>query len=336
MKKTKSLQSLLRHFWVMGVFLSLLFPAVGLAKSNAGNPEIIAQIGIVKQTLAELGNKLDALDEKLDAQGVDLNLKLDALDTKLDAQEDDLNVKLAALGGDLDFLVEDAESQEKDITISNTLCFSAAAYKAFEIGVHAEAGVGWPNVLDAKLVAEIDAKAIGIDINLSEQICIEVPLYKVASAPLAEFNNTQDFDALIADIVAPSQAIIPIVATLYTAVMPSKAEAMQATANVIEAATGFDILTGITGPPHLENFLHPEIMFAPVISESFQKFVAFVPNAVATMATDPCQALMDSPLGVTLNNTPFCAISNDVAHIALNLADPFHLFHPHTGHWPDL
>ena len=335
MKQTKSLQSLLRNFWLLGALLSLLFPAVASAQSSksVGNPEIIAQLVIVKATLADLKTQLQTVENRLISEIESAENRLNA---KLDAQGDDLNAKLDAQGIDLGFLVADAESQEKDITISKTLCFSVAAAKALEIGGHAEAGVGWPNVLDAKLVIQLDGKT-GFELGLSDQICIDVPLHKIASAPLAEFNNTQDFDDLIAAIVAPSQAVIPLVATVYTAIMPSQEQAMQAMGNVIEAATGFDINSGAQGTPNPQLLLRPDLLFEPVIGP-YLDFINGIPTAVATIVTDPCQALEDSPLQIDTSGLGIlCNIGPDfVVHIGFNAIDPLHLFtHATTCVFPD-
>lgn len=310
MIKTKSLQSLLRHVWLMGAVLALLFPAVASAfipsKDSRGNPEIIRQLEIVKDTLAVLDGKLDALKLELDSQG-----------------------------GDLDFLVEDAESQEKDIKISSTLCFAHAFYNKLDVGFGGEFGAEWPMLVSVNAKGKVDLKLAGTQLNLGSKICIKVPLHKLASAPLADFNNTEDFDDLIAGILAPSQAIIPLVATLYTAVMPSQEQAMEATANVVEAATGFDIFTGVVGSPNPANLLRPDILFEPIIDDPdreqlYQAFVDFIPTAGALL-TDPCQALAASPLQIDINFVPICTIGAGVGHIAFNLVDPLHLLHPVVG-----
>ena len=296
----------------MGAVLSVLFPAVASAdeldcddddNDDDGICEILAQLEIVKATLAEHGGKLDALAIELDAQG-----------------------------GDLDFLVADAKSQEKDITISSTLCFSHAFYNSLDVGFGGEFGAEWPMLVSLNAKGNVDLKLAGTQLNLESNICIDVPLHKVASTPLAEFNNTGDFDDLIAGIVAPSQAIIPLVATLYTTVMPSQEQAMQATANVVEAATGLDIFTGVVGTPNPADLLRPDIMFAPIINDPdrlqlYQAFVDFIPTAGALL-TDPCQALAASPLQIDINLVPICTIGAGVSHIAFNLVDPLHLLHP--------
>ena len=310
MKQTKSLQSLLRHFWLVGAILSLLFPAVASAQSSksVGNPAIIAQLDVIQATLAVLDGKLDALARELNTQGADLTL-----------------------------LVADAESQEQDITISSTLCFGHAFSNELLVGFGGEFGAEWPMLLSVNAKGKVELKLAGTEVNLGSEICIEVPLYKIASDPLPEFlddiDDTEDFDDLINDITGPSRAIIPAVATLYTKVMPSQERAMQATANVVEAATGFKIIPDGSGRTFFPaDILRPDLLFEPIINDPdreqlYQTFVNFIPTAGALL-TDPCTALAASPIPININNVPICVIAGGAGHIAFNLVDPLHLFHP--------
>lgn len=337
MRNMNRLQNNFRRFWLIGVFLSISFPAVAshnspavnpaidAASTSVGNPAIIRQLNTIESTLAVLDGKLDALKVQLQSVDDRLNAKLDTALAKLDLQ-----------GADLAFLVEDAESVEKDIKISNTLCFSASVFHKIDLGIKTELGAGWSLAANVKAAAALNGTVLGYNLNLAEKICINVPLYKVASDPLADFDNTEDFDQLIADIVAPSQAVIPLVATLYTAVMPSKDQAIEVTANVIEASTGLDIYTGVIGAPHLESFLRPDIMFAPILTDPYQEFVNFIPGAFASLAADPCAALANSPLQINVNSVPICVIGAGAGHIAFNLVDPLHLLHPNSGVFPDI
>ncbi len=314
----------------MGAFLALLFPAIASAQSSksVGNPAIIAQLEIVKATLADLKTQLQAVENSLIFE---IGLVEGRLNDKLDAQADDLNAKLDAQGIDLTFLVADAESQEKDITISSTLCFGHAFSNELLVGFEGEFGAGWPLLLKVGAKGKVEGKLAGTELNLGSEICIEVPLYKLASNPLPEFlDDTEDFDKLIAGITGPAQAIIPAVATLYTKVMPSQERAMQATANVVEAATGFTIIPkGRTFFP--SDLLRPDKLFEPIINDPdrqalFQPFLDFIPTAVE-LVTDPCLALENSPLQIDTSGLGLiCQI--DLAHLMVNLTDPLHFFHP--------
>lgn len=331
MKLTKSLQSL-RHFWLMGAFLFLLFPAVASAASTVGNPAIIAQLEIVKATLADLKTQLQTVENRLISE---IGLVEERLNDKLDAQQDDLNAKLDAQGIDLTFLVKDAESQEKDITISSTLCFGHAFSNELQVGFGAEFGAEWPMLLSVNAKGMVEVKLAGTELNMGSEICIEVPLYKLASNPLPEFlDDTEDFDKLIAGITGPAQAIIPAVATLYTKVMPSQEQVMRATANVVVAATGFDIIDGVPSTEFVPaDLLLPEKLFAPIINDPdrqqlYHAFADFIPTAAA-LVTDPCQALEDSPLQIDTNSLGLlCVIGSDFSHLMVNLTDPLHFFHP--------
>jgi hypothetical protein len=313
MKTLKILQIRPRSIWLLGAFLCLSFPGLAAADTNFGNPAIISELETVKTTLGELGAKLDALAIELDAQG-----------DKLDVH-----------GAKLDLLLLDAESQEKDIAISTNLCFGLSAFSNITLGAHVEGGGGWPNAAWVKLAAQIDARLVGLMGTLGDNICISVPLYKIASDPLAEFNNTEDFDQLIADLVAPSQAVIPLVATLFTAVMPSKDEAMEAMGNVTLAATGFDINNPDAPllPPNPLALLDPVTLFEPVI-EPYEAFLVSIPSIIPAVAADPCGFLANSSLAIDINSVPFCGIAGVIAdslllHAAFDVVDPLQLLHSH-------
>ncbi len=91
MKQTKSLQSLLRNFWLLGAFLSLLFPAVASAQSSksVGNPEIIAQLEIVQAALADLETQLQSVENSLIFE---IGLAENRLNAKLDEQAGSLEI----------------------------------------------------------------------------------------------------------------------------------------------------------------------------------------------------------------------------------------------------
>jgi hypothetical protein len=308
-KNTNGWRILLRYFWLCGACITVMFPAISSAvpATSVGNPEIVRQLKIVNRTLA-------------------------ALSTQIDESENRLQERLDILEGDLIFLVEDAQSVEKDIKISSSVCFAHGFYNKLDVGFGAEFGAEWPLLVSANAKGKVDLRLAGTKLDLGSKICINVPLYKLASDPLADFSNTADFDQLIADLVAPSQAIVPLVATLYTVIMPSKEEVMLTTANIVEAALGYDILTGAVGTPNPAMLLRPDVLFEPIISGGpYQAFVDYIPTALANMATDPCQALADSPLQINVNNIPVCAIGGTAAHIAFNLIDPLHLLHPYQG-----
>ena len=276
--------------------------AVAGPNSTVGNPAIIAQLEIVKNTLADLSNQILDSENRLDA-------------------------RLDMLQGDLFFLVAAAESQEQDITIATTLCFGIAISNELAVGGNVEGGAGWPNVAHVELKAMIDAKLFGLESGIAEEICIEVPLHTIASAPLPDFINTTDFDDLISAIVLPSQAVIPLVGTLYTAVMPSKLEVMAATENVIVAATGINIRTGALGIPDPQRLLRPDLLFKPIIAP-YEAFINGIPTAVASIAADPCGVLEASVLQIdTSSLAVVCDIGPDFVHFVINIVDPLHLIH---------
>ena len=335
MNNTNDRQSILRYFWLMAAFLFVLVPVVASAekppKIPHHNRDIIRQLDVIESTLADLSNQILDSENRSIGQLDNIESTLADLSNQILDSENRSNARLDMLQGDLFFLVAAAESQEQDITIATTLCFGISISNELAVGGNVEAGAGWPNVAHVELKAMIDAKLFGLESGIAEEICIEVPLHTITSAPLPEFINTTDFDDLISDIVLPSQAVIPLVGTLYTAVMPSKLEVMAATENVIVAATGINIRTGALGSPNPQMLLRPDLLFAPIIAP-YQGFINGIPIAVATITADPCGVLENSVLQIDTSGFGLiCDIGPDFVHFVINIVDPFHLLHPIRG-----
>lgn len=312
---------------IFSAFLFVLFPvavsAANASNSSVGNPEIINQIEIVKGTLADLNSKLDMIVMQLNDQG-----------------------------DEIDMLIDKANTVERDIKIESTLCFSANHANSFRAKVEGEIGVGW----DLGIIAEIKLKPsfslVETKLGLGSKICIKVPLHKVASHPLHEFENTAAFDQLIALIVSPSQALIPAMGTLYSAIVPPiipipassgltatahspglsgsfLGSAMQATANIVQAATGTDIINGTTGPANPGMLLRPDQLLAPIVSGPYQGFVNEIPNIFADMAANPCGFLTGAGLPLLgVNTVPVCQDVGVIINFVLDIIDPFYILDP--------
>jgi len=244
---------------------------------------------------------------------VDLSNQMSAMEASLNGKISDVQSSVNVGNGKLDVLQTSADSiydvvTSVDITMTTEVCFDAAVYNEYSIGGHGEFGVGWPNVLDAKLAVEADG-GYGAGVGIGNQICIQVPLYSVESnVPL--FTNTGEFDDLIAAIAMPAQNVVPLIGEVYTALMPTPAEALQAVENVITAAT--------TKP---EDLLRPDIVLDPIVPQILKDFVTKAPDIIEGAVLDPCGTFANSPLGAQLAPSTYdwiCLLDPDETQQALD------------------
>lgn len=187
-----------------------------------------------------------------------------------------------------------------NIELTSTLCFDAGAKFEGGVGIHDEVGVGWPNVVSAKAIFQGEG-AIGGEVNVNSQLCVEVPLYAVESYDQL-FTNTGEFDDLIAALALPNQSAVPLLANVYTVLMPTPDQAFEAVANVTKASTGYDINDGTFGTPTPELLLRPDMLLGPVIPHAAVNFIAEVPAALQAALLDPCGTLESTPIGAALED----------------------------------
>lgn len=282
------LRDFLLYVLIIGTFYPLLFSSVASAATPANPHE---QSVPVQLTL--IRSSLDALSVQMSDMETILNDKLDTL-------QDDVslgNNKLDTLQQSADDIYDAVTSV--DITMTTTICFGVGVGEEYQVGVHGEFGVGWPNVLDVEASIQGDA-GLGVGIGIEGQICIEVPLYSVASSvPL--FTNNQEFDDLIAAIAMPSQNVVPLIGNIYGELMPTPDQTIEAIGNVIHAATGYDIGDGKNrdqGPvPDPERLARPDILLEPVIPDILAAFIYIAPGLIEDAINDPCAAFANTPLG---------------------------------------
>lgn len=297
MKQPKILQSRLRHIWLIGAFLFVLYPAVASAASTVGNPALKVQLEIVKATLADLGDQIAAQEQTL----------LDKLDEVL-----------AALN-----------KEERNIKLSTNMCFGASVFSKLTGGAKLELGAGWPNVAWAKGVGVISWTAIGGGISVGNKICVKIPLYSVASNKNwiddSDFDTTE-FDNLIGTIAQPSQIVVPFLANVYGQLMPGPEAVLITANNVSIAATGTDFIGGINSTPDPAAFLNGLSMFGPAIADSLvlQGVLPGMANTLVTTVGDPVTAA--SAFGAMA--IPIPGINNDSGlNLFLDIIDPLGFLH---------
>ena len=104
---------------------------------------------------------------------------------------------------------------------------------------------------------------------------------------------------------------------------------MHASANVVKAATGTDIING--GPPvapDLLMLLRPNELLEPILSGPFQTFSEDIPITMAGLVVDPCGLLTGSNsqlLGGA--SIPVCDDIDVVTDFVLDLIDPLGILH---------
>jgi hypothetical protein len=278
-RQSRKSRGFLSRLFVMCLSFFLLFTSIAFA----GPPPDPEEVSVPVQLLL-IREALDDLSQQLTDTESRLNDKLGQLQNDV------------TLGNDkLDTIYK--EITRVDITMTTVLCFDVGVNHDERVGGHGEFGVGWPNVLDAKAIVQADG-GYGINVGIGNQICIEVPLYSVESFK-TQFDNDLEFDTMVKSLAYPSQEIIPIIGTIYGELMPTPEEAIEATGNVINAATGFDIGDGVVRPagPDPALLARPDILLEPVIPDILTKFIDNAPDLVEDAITDPCPAFANTPLG---------------------------------------
>jgi len=322
-------KSVLYRSLFMGVLISLLISPLAFAKPPPDSSEqsVPVQLRLIRENLVlmeeRLARQMTEMEGRLDSTMADIQSSIDVGNGKLDVLQQSAN--------DIYGVVT-----EVNIELTTTLCFDAGAKFEGGVGIHDEVGIGWPNVLSAKAILQGEGGFSG-ELAVASQICVEVPLYSVESYDQL-FTNGNEFDELIAAIALPSQTYVPVIAEVYTAVMPTPDEAFLAMANVLDASTGYDIFTGVTGTPHPQDLLRPDLLLEPIIPHAVVNFIAEVPAAVTAALLDPCGTLEDTPIGAALKGRPdvefLCKAHADslswifnAIDVVLDILDPFNLVH---------
>lgn len=273
---------------LIGVLISLLVSPLALADPPPDPKEqsIPVQLRLIRENMV-------LMEERLSGQMANIQSSVDVGNGKLDNLQ--ISADLLQVTSDHIYNVVTAV----DIELTHTVCFEGGANFEVMMGIHDEVGIGWPNVLSAKAIFQGEG-AIAGGAAVNGQFCVEVPLYSVESwVPLFD-NQGGEFDDLVAALALPSQSVMPVIAKIYTELMPTPDEAILAVANVTEAATGYDVYTGNFGDPDYEALLRPDELLAPIIPDAAIAFLEGIPGALTTALLDPCKALEDTPIGQAL------------------------------------
>jgi len=296
----------------MGVLISLLISPLAFAKPppDPSEQSVPVQLRLIRENLV-------LMEERLARQMADIQSSVDVGNGKLDVLQQSAD-NLQQTANDIYGVVT-----EVNIELTTTLCFDAGAKFEAGVGIHDEVGIGWPNVLSAKATLQGEGGFSG-ELAVASQICVEVPLYSVESYHQL-FTNGGEFDDLIAAIALPSQSVVPVIAEVYTAVMPTPNEAFLAMANVLDASTGYDIFTGVTGTPHPQDLLRPDLLLEPIIPHAVVNFIAEVPAALTTALLYPCETLEDTPIGAALKGRPdvefLCKAQSDSLQVVFSVVN---------------
>ncbi len=302
-------KSVLYRSLFMGVLISLLISPIALADPppNPKEQSIPVQLKLIRENLvlmeARLAQQMTDMEGRLDSTMGDIQGSVDVGNGKLNVLQQSANDLQQSADG-LQLTANDIYGvvTEVNIELTTTLCFDAGAKFEGGVGIHDEVGVGWPNVLSAKATLQGEGGFSG-ELAVASQICVQVPLYSVESYNQL-FTNGNEFDELIAAIALPGQSIVPVIAEVYTAVMPTPDEAFLAMANVLDASTGYNIFTGVAGTAHPQDLLRPDLLLEPIIPHAVVNFIAEVPAAVTAALLDPCGTLEDTPIGAALKGRP--------------------------------
>ncbi|MDX1571500.1 MAG: hypothetical protein R3200_13535 [Xanthomonadales bacterium] len=331
------------------LFCLLVAPfALAAPPADPNEQSVPAQLTTIQTTLAEFEARLmaemAAMEGRLDLTLAEIRASADAGNDKLvllQASADELQVGVDELEALLDDIFDVVT--EVNIEMTTTLCFDAGAKFEGAVGIHDEVGIGWPNVLSAKAILQGEG-GIGGELAVASEICVEVPLYSVPST-VSMFTNTAEFDDLIAAVALPSQEVVPMLANVYTLMMPTPDQAFQAIGNVTEASSGYNVYTGSFGPPNPAAFLRPDVLLEPVLPLEVLEFINQVPEALEAALLDPCGTLEATPIGAALqgrDDIEFLCTAHanifgplattveglfDVLDVVLDIIDPLNLYH---------
>lgn len=272
--------------------LCLLLPASANAqpaKPREDAKSVPEQLELIRQNLADLERRLS--DQISDVE-TNLSDQLTDAESNLSTQLDGVQAGVDSNNQTLQDILGVVTAANVDITTE--LCLDQGILANLSGGGHGLIGAGWDEVLDVEANLSIDA-IFGAEVGIGNQLCIQVPLYQVASAePLSDILDfdTSEFDMMLAGVAAGARSVVPTFAAVYTALAPTPEEAAMALENVILAVEAGDI----------QALTRPDILLEPVIPDFLEQLVAGAPQLLADFAASPCTSINNlSPLGTIID-----------------------------------
>ena len=276
---------------------------------ETGDSSLSDKISAMKSALSDQTSAMqEALSNQLSNVQIALSARLEGIGKLQGIEYDKLDSLLKTVSKMNETVSEMDDYVENYVTMSAQLCFDLSAGGGVDGNVQGELGVGWGEAVDAKVAAQLVGD-INAAVGLSQQVCIDVPLYAVDTDPPI-FDDTAEFDTLVSQIGTVSQNIVPAVAQAYTVLMPTPEQAVQALTNITSAT-----------PEELRN---PYALLQPIIPPVIDDFVqnTAVDLAEAVM-NEPCSVLSESPLGPALDQLPdwLCTLNPDSLYALVNSVD---------------
>ncbi len=211
-------------------YSGFLAAAPSVSSEEKGIPRYLeSEFSIIKGMLELNAQKMDALSAQLD--GVKTELKAEIFSAK-----QEINDRIDVLAADVDMVMTILNEPDKDIQLTTEVCFDLAASWAWELTTKGSLGVGWDNIVKIDAFGELSGPGPliipapspflapivvpfvvpGVAAGVGGNLCVNVPLYSVASNDYWTANfDTDDFDALVAGAAMPAQYLLPGLANIY-------------------------------------------------------------------------------------------------------------------------
>lgn len=280
MVKQSRLATGLRRVAAAGIGVALILGSTAGAVSERSDPEIG-----VPQQLAEIRDALAAMQAQLDAVQTGLDQSSTAI-TDLKAQ---MHRRMDVIDASAGEIYESVNSVE----VTTEVCFGTGIKHALDFKGHGEIGVGWPNVLDAKVNAELD-EGWNLDMGLGNEVCIQVPLYSVywPELKISEAEG-EHLHSLISNSALGAQLMLPVVGLLSEQALPPPNSVRTVVDTVVYALT--------SGNPTAAAALLNPATYTPMTPPLIATVLEVAGKAATNAILDPCGTIASHPL---LSNVP--------------------------------
>jgi hypothetical protein len=302
-------KSVLCRPFFMGVLISLLVSPLALADKppDPGEQSVPVQLLMIRDTLAEMEGRLS---DKLDNIQTGVNGNSTALG-HIQTGVDSNGAALGGLSGQLDDRFLELMESVNSVEVTTQICLSAEFVAEMGLGEHGEAGVGWPNVLDAKLTIVEDA-GLKLGSGLGEEICIQIPLYSlfVEGQLIMPTDAETQLNDLITTVSQPAMNSVVLMSYLYQQTLPPPSAVTGVIEEMIEAA--------LTGDP--KDLIDPETYY-PLVPPLMEELIVAAPAIVESVINDPCAAIKSIDLLNLAAGTEFDAVCGYAADATLKVLE---------------